>query len=116
MAINPTNRNLPAQISGDDIEIPLKFKESGASKDISNWTVGIDLEKTDDGDQTKDLNVTNSTHDDAANGETHVTISSSDSSGLKGEYAYDLYYEDGSGNRKTFLYGKVEFVGPAAER
>lgn len=116
MAINPTNRNLPPQISGDDIEIPLKFKESGASKDISNWTVGIDLEKTEDGDQTADLNVNNSSHDDATNGETNVTIDSSDSSGLKGEYAYDLYYEDDNGKKKTFLYGKVEFVAPAAER
>lgn len=116
MAINPTQRNLPEQVSGDDITLPIQVLDEGVEKDISNWTFTWEFEKIDDGDGTADLTVTESTHDDASSGQTSIEVPSSESSNLEGEYAYDLYFDDGTGVRKTFLYGRIQVVPDAADR
>lgn len=102
---------------GDDDTFVITKKDSdGNAEDISGWTfwltIKADREDTD-ANATVQKKVTS--HTDAANGETEISLTNSDTSDLQGKYYYDMQYKDGSSNIKTFMTGKIFFQPDVTE-
>lgn len=95
--------------SGDDETFSITYKdEQGNVRDISGWTFWLTV-KSDrsDTDGNAVVQKTVTSHVDAANGETEITLTASDTDGLSGAYWYDMQRKDSSGNVKTFMLGRL---------
>ena len=84
--------------AGDDETFDITFDQ-----DITNWTIYFDLFATD---ISRDV----TSHDDAANGETSLTLNDTETEDLNGNYNYEMRYTTDVGNDEHFLKGVMTFV------
>jgi hypothetical protein len=87
---------------GDDYTISLDFDE-----DITGWVVTLTV-KDEDGDVV--LTKQESTHNDAAEGETSLSISNSESEDLDGTYDYEIVATRSDNTLKGVVSGVVTFA------
>lgn len=95
-------------VEGDTYSDSLTIEDGGNTVDITDWEVAVTVKKhVDDSPVIQEVVVN---HDDPANGETSFTLSSSQTSGLNGEYAYDIEITTDTGDVATVLYGNMRFI------
>lgn len=97
---------------GDDKSWTLTFKDSsGTAINITGYTVFFTVKKNksdveDDALITKDI----TSHSDAGNGQTTLSITNTESAIAVGEYWYDIQTKDGSGNINTVVVGNFNVL------
>lgn len=108
-------QNLPddgtAYTQGDDVQFDLTFTDSNDNpKDITGWTVWMTVKEEEAAPDTEALvqkEVTS--HVDAANGETAVKLSSSETDDLSETHYYDVQVKKDNGNIQTIQKGFITF-------
>ena len=98
---------------GDDKTWDLTFKDSaGTAINITGASIWLTVKtaKTDTDANAAIQNVTTS-HTDAANGSTSVTVSASDTSGAGvDEFFFDIQYKDSANNINTVMDGTFRVI------
>lgn len=114
--------NSPADVDfifneGDDEDFNItREKDDGTAIDISNWTFWLTIKKdpeTADSNAAVQKEVTN--HTSPSNGQTQISLTSSDTDGLQGRYEYDMQYTTDAGRVKTFMDGQMYFGADVTE-
>jgi hypothetical protein len=103
---------------GDSWTQTLAFEDdNGDPVDLSGWTIFFTLKESravDDADAAISKDVT--THDDAGNGQTSISLSASETADLGGRYAYDISVEQVDGTVKTISEGSFTFLEDVSDR
>jgi hypothetical protein len=96
----------------------ITFKDSaGDAIDITNWTVLFTVKRSvDETDAQAVISKTVTSHSDPTHGITTITLSSSDTDKIQGEYLYDIAYVDDSGNRKATEPDTFIILGTVTQR
>lgn len=93
-----------------------KEDSDGNPVDISGWTFWLTIKSdSEDTDANAAVQKKVTSHTDAANGETEIELTSSDTDDLQGDYDYDIQYKDGAGDVVTPLYGTIHFRADVTE-
>lgn len=105
-------------IRGDDVSISVTFTDSnGDPVDITGATVFFTA-KSDIHDADADAVISKevTSHDDAANGQTTISIADTDTDGLDGIYKYDIQLKDSSGSISSSIAGDLEILLDVTQR
>lgn len=104
-------RNLPAIIEGDDVTHTMQFTDGdGNAIDISDWTVFVTVkDKLRDSDDDALISKDITSHDDAVNGKTSFSFTSSETADLDGGKHYDIQLKKADDSIQTILKGSVHF-------
>jgi hypothetical protein len=96
----------------------ITFTDSdGDAVDITNWTVFFTVKKSvDETDAQATISKTITTHSDPTQGKTTITLTSSDTDKIQGEYLYDIAYIDDSGSRKATEPDTFIILGTVTQR
>lgn len=93
----------------------LIFKKNGIYIDITDWKIYFTVkENKTDTDNNAKINKTITAHSDAINGETLISLSTSDTN-LSGTYYYEISYLDDEGNQDVLLSGRMTFKKPTLQ-
>jgi len=104
------NLHLDTVVAGDDKPYNFTFtKDDGSAYDITNWTINMDVFESDD-KSTNVISVSSSNHDAPTEGRTSLTLPSGDTSGLRGDYYYEVSVDRANGNHQTVIRGGIKFV------
>lgn len=95
----------------------IRIKKNGISEDITDWTIYFTVkaeyaDSDDDAIIKKDI----TTHEDATNGKTLITLSSTDTDKTAGNYHYDIKYKDDEDNIGILSYGKFKIAEAVTQR
>ena len=104
-----------ALICGDDRRLNLTFD----GIDLSGATVYFTVKTSDDTSTTDDsaiIQKQTSTHDDAANGITHIDLSGTDTRIDPDVYVFDIQLKDSSGKVSSCPRQQIEFVQDVTKR
>lgn len=94
---------------GDDETLAITRQDAdGNAIDISGYTYWLTV-KADINDSDADAEVQKqvTTHVDAANGRTDITLTASDTEPLAGNYHYDIQEKTNAGNINTLMHGTL---------
>ena len=97
----------------------IRVKQDGAYVDITGWTVFFTAKsKMTDPDASAVISKTITTHTDAENGETEITLTLTDTTLTPGSYYYDIIIQDDDSpaNRHLVLEGKLTITKTATQR
>ena len=76
------------------------------ARDITGWTIFLTVKRRlDDSDSQAMVSKTITSHTDAVNGVSIISILLADTDFDAGVYYYDIKYLDTAGNQVTFIYG-----------
>ena len=102
---------------GDDICLPLTFKDGDTPIDIAGWTVYFTLKsKVDDSDDDAALKKDITTHTNPTQGETKITLTNTETDLLEGVYDYDIQYKDLTPEIHTIMRGVMNFIKDVTRR
>jgi len=90
--------------AGDDYTLSLDY-----DADITGWAVRFTL-REEKASATYVLRKTVSSHTNASEGQTAITLTDTETAELAGTYYYDVEYTDASGNVKTTIAGVFTFL------
>ena len=102
---------------GDTQTYTLYFcDEDGAREDITGWTVFFTVKtKSSDVDASAIISKTVTTHTDATNGETQISLTSTDLATV-GRYIYDVQVKTDTGDIKTVVEGNFTITQDVTTR
>lgn len=108
-------------IQGDDETFEITFKDENALPiNITGYTVFFTLKKKLDSDATDDeasIKVSVTSHTDAVNGETSVSLTNDQTSALEARrYYYDFQLKDTSNKIASTKYGVCEVIPDVTNR
>lgn len=87
----------------------LRFKKDDVPYDITGWTIYFTCKKEmEDSDTNAVITKDISTHFDAENGKTMISLTPNDTD-LSGNYYYDIKYKDDAGNIGILYHGRITF-------
>lgn len=102
-------QDLDVEFQGDDATYTITFTDNNDNAfNITNWTVWLTIKDNlsdDDVDALIQKEVTS--HSDPTNGETQITLTSTDLDGLRGYKYYDIQVKDDSDEIRTVLFGEI---------
>ena len=100
----------------------IKVKKDGIAEDITGWTIYFTVKENMNDDDTesgggeakiaKDITI----HTDPTNGQTLITLSSSDTNLTPGNYYYDIKYKDDEDNIAVLFRGRIKIIKPVTTR
>jgi len=91
----------------------LQFKKSGATVDITGWTVYFTVkEAMEDSDALAKIAKTITSFDNATTGIALIELSVSDTNITAGNYWYAFDYKDEDGNEGSLISGKIKIKEP----
>lgn len=96
---------------GDSFTLNLNFTDSNdAVINITGWTVFFTIKsKVSDADAAAVVSKTITSHTNAAQGQTVVSLSPTDTAALDGEYFYDIQFKKADGTVKTLVKSNIRF-------
>lgn len=96
----------------NDKSYPITVTKDDVAVDITGWTIYFSVkENRNDSDSDALIYKTISSHTDASNGESVISISASDTETVDpGEYYYDLLFIDDSNKRQSSDTGKFQII------
>lgn len=99
-------------VRGDTKKYKFDIKDSdGAAIDITGWTLFMTIKRRpEDTDDEALISKTITSHTDAANGETLVTLTHDETKDLAGQYYYDVQVKKGDGSIMTVLNDIITFT------
>lgn len=84
------------------------MKQDGLAVDITDWTFTfIAKSKMSDVDGSAVITKTVTTHSDAANGETTIELTSTDTDVAVGNYYYQIEFTSDDSSRKVVMEGRI---------
>ena len=90
-------------------ELIIKNKETRIVDDITGWAVYfIAKENMKDSDTGAPIYKKVTSHVDAVNGETKITLTPTDTDITAGNYYYAISYKDDEGNEEVLYWGKLK--------
>lgn len=97
---------------GDDVSFTLNFRDAnGNALDLTDSDVWFTVKQSgSDNDASAKIQKTVSSHTDATNGVTTVTLSNSDTAFEAGDYLYDFQLVDSGSNVTTYGSGKFTLL------
>lgn len=94
----------------------LKIKKNKVANDITGWTIYFTVkENMNDTDTNAKIDKTITSHSDAVNGITEVTLSSSDTDLTPKNYYYSMDFKDAEGNIGILLQGRLKIRKPVRD-
>ena len=114
------NKALPSAYRGDSFNLYLTIEDAdGVAIDISGWSFFLTLKKCR-GSETDDSNAaassTTTSHLDAVNGKSLVSLTPSQTNNLLGLYQFDVQQKTDTGDIRTILSGSVTFLADVTRR
>lgn len=102
---------------GDDETFALTRQDSsGLAIDISGYTFWLTVKNDpEDTDANAVLQKTVTAHTDAANGQTEIDLTNSDTEDLQGRYWYDIQEKTSGGTINTLMHGTLYFQPDVTE-
>lgn len=96
-------------VQGDTFVRTISFVDSaGAAIDITGWTVFFTAKDVlAEADGSAEISETITSHTDAANGLTQISVAAASMANLKGDYFFDIQIKKASGVITTILKGKL---------
>jgi len=95
----------------------LRFTKDDCALPITGWTIYFTVKsKLGDADVDAVLSKDITSHFDATNGKTLITLSSTDTNIPVGSYHYDIKYKDDAGESDIILYGRLLIKKPVTQR
>jgi len=95
----------------------LIFRKKGIIEDITDWTIYFTVkEKMIDDDVDAIISKDITVHEDAINGKTVITLSTSDTDKPAGNYHYDIKYKDEENNIGVLFWGKLRIAEHPTQR
>jgi hypothetical protein len=101
-----------SKFSGDDVTLNLTFKDSvGVAINITGYTVYFIAKRNKyDADAIAVISKAITSHTDAANGQTQIALTNTETALLKGSFYYSMQYLTGvGGTKKTIDTGVITF-------
>ena len=89
----------------------LEFKDENSDViDITNWVIYFTIKSNkSDSDDNAVIKKDITSHTDAVNGETRISMTASETYDLSGSYYYDIQYVKPDGTVKTIISDKIKF-------
>jgi hypothetical protein len=113
MAPQTVEQDLPEEGSiteGDTYSTTLTITDDGSTQDITGWTFWLTVkESPNDADSDAIIQKEVTSHVDAANGETVLSLTASETLGISTPKFYDIQYKKPSGEVRTPLKGRIQF-------